>query len=555
MMLPEHGLTAIGDSPIPAGPIADSRPIPGRRLAVVARCLIPALLALCFVVSYGIDPLYTSNQNHHLLAGLAQAELGSLRFDWQANTVDPFPLFGTIVELTVRYGDPRLFYVYHMLLAATYFLALVGIALAVAPIRTPIRFSLFIASLFLVHSSLLSQWSITGLGIDLPRLLHTGVAQQQILGQYVQPSSFGVILIVSVLAYLRDLPLVATLLAVITPMVHASYLLAAGSLVAAYAADTLYRERRLRPALVISAAGAVILLPTALYSLLRFPAAPPPVHDEALRVLAHVRIPHHALPAVWFGWQALFQVALVAAALIAVWRTRLFLVLAIPAGIAVALTAVQLVSGSDFLALAFPWRVSALLVPISTVVLFARVIGALGDIGGAAPSASRRRLAIGVAVGLVGATIVGGAVTMQRNVDAFNQRQFLGAAHFLRDHASGSEAVLVRPSLDRFRTESLSPIVVDWKSIPYLDTEVLEWHHRYQTVSEFYETHFSCQRLDALATTYNVGWMVRRSKELPDDTVATCGILDKVYSDESYAVFRINRSGQTTPESAIARSP
>jgi hypothetical protein len=90
---------------------------------------------------------------------------------------------------------------------------------------------------------------------------------------------------------------------------------------------------------------------------------------NAQQIFVHVRVPHHALPGVWFDATVVVKITLLALA-IARRGTRLARVqLATAAGLA--LTAAQIVTGSDLLALLFPWRISAVLVPASVGVLSA----------------------------------------------------------------------------------------------------------------------------------------------------------------------------------------
>src|SRR3989442_11892578 len=61
------------------------------------------LATTAFGTSYSLAPLYTSNQNHHLLKGIAEAGEGWLREDWLVGTADPFPLFTAFVTFVHRF--------------------------------------------------------------------------------------------------------------------------------------------------------------------------------------------------------------------------------------------------------------------------------------------------------------------------------------------------------------------------------------------------------------------------------------------------------------------
>src|SRR5689334_1881713 len=87
-----------------------------------------ALAALALGTSYALLPLYSSNQNHHFLIGLARAGVGWLREDWMANTADPFPVFTAFVEIVHRCSAEILHYVIYYALFGAYLYGLAGIA-------------------------------------------------------------------------------------------------------------------------------------------------------------------------------------------------------------------------------------------------------------------------------------------------------------------------------------------------------------------------------------------------------------------------------------------
>jgi hypothetical protein len=198
-----------------------------------------------------------------------------------------------------------------------------------------------------------------------------------LLGPYIQPSVFGVLLILSMWAYLRHHILLAALLAAAAPALHPTYLLPTLAMTLVYVLTLVRQDRHIRRGLVIAAVAVLIVLPSAAFAVLRVAAASLDIQAEARRILVEIRQPHHAVPAVWFGWDDGARIALIAAALIVVRRTRIFPVLAVLAAVGTALTAIQILSGSDVLALVFPWRISVVLVPIATTLLLAAAMSGL----------------------------------------------------------------------------------------------------------------------------------------------------------------------------------
>ena len=72
---------------------------------VIARIGLWLLVAAVFAVAYTQSPLYEGNQNTKFLHGLAQAGRGYLEADWLANTVDPLPVFSSLIYATALLNE------------------------------------------------------------------------------------------------------------------------------------------------------------------------------------------------------------------------------------------------------------------------------------------------------------------------------------------------------------------------------------------------------------------------------------------------------------------
>ena len=87
-------------------------------------------------------------------------------------------------------------------------------------------------------------------------------------------------------------------------------------------------------------------------------------------------------------------------------------------------------------------------------------------------------------------------------------------------------------NLQRFRLHARAPIYVDFKSIPYKDTDVIEWHRRLllaQSLQERIDAGGSVDELRGLGITH----VVRPAGSLPVKGVK------KLYEDDSYRVYRL----------------
>ena len=498
-----------------------------------------ALLAIVGGVIFGQAPLYTSNQNQYFLHGLARAGMGFLRHDWLANTVDPTPVFSTLVELTARYLHDGVFFVYFLLLAGVYFSGLIGLTVRTAPVdASRTRFLAYLAIVLGMHSALLATLSLPTLGIDLRALLTNGVAGQFLMGDILQPSMAGVFLIASIHAFVQDRRKTAVIHAAAAAFLHPTYLLAAGVLIMSYVLAIMNETRNVRQALGLGVLGATLMLPVAVYVIVAFRPTAPPAWAAAQDILMNVRLQHHALVHRWLGTTAYAQLALVCAGLVVARRSRrLFTVLLTSAVVAAVLTVAQVVSGSASLALVFPWRLSVYVVPVASSVLAAAAVSWFHGRYVSDTPQRERLLAWGSVVVLV-LLLVGGWQYTQRLADEDRQDASVPVMDFVRRTKSLGDTYAIPPALERFRLYTGAPIFVDRKSIPYKDVELVEWFSRSETawgLSRLNDPMLVCQAVADLGGRYAVTHAVLRRAQ----SDGTCARLHPLYEDAEYGVYRV----------------
>ncbi|MBX9682041.1 MAG: hypothetical protein K2X38_25055 [Gemmataceae bacterium] len=462
-----------------------------------------AFMSLVFGVAYTQAPLYYSNQNQYFLHGLADAGVGRLRDDWLANTADPTPVFSGFVAIVVRTLGEHAFYGIHVLLLGIYAASLMAIFVRLAGDRDSARLRLVFFAVFVAIHSALARWvSYRLLGWDYPWYFQAGVAGQYALGGMLQPSMFGVLLIASVAAHLWDRTTLAVCLMAGAAIMHSTYLLGAGMLTIAYVIDRC-QVRSWKQAAAISAGSLLLVLPTLIDALIFFMPTSPEMFAESQRILARVRIPHHCLPRLWLDGVAAAQIAWILLGILLTCGSKLCPILAAVFGFSALLTTAQVLTDSDTLALLFPWRTSAILVPIATTIILSRAILA-------GHARLQRPIAAWSAAALLTLVAIGGAALMRNRVGYRNNDAELPLYDFVRTNRSQGDVFLLpmkmpnlaastRGSLSsdfkplaerskdarivpidfqRFRLAAGAPIHVDFKSIPYKDVDVLEWRRR-----------------------------------------------------------------------------
>jgi hypothetical protein len=522
---------------------------------------VSLLLAAAFVASYGQAPLYYSNQNQYFLHGLAQAGEGLLREDWLAKSLDPTPVFSTLVAGTDRFLHPWVFCFYLALLQGAYAAALLGLFVQIAGRDVAARrWPVFAVLLVLIHSAAIRWGSYRLLGHDYPWFFQAGVAGQYILGGMLQPSVFGVLLVVAISFFVQGRPLLAALCLAAGATLHPTYLLPGGMLTLGFA-TVLLRERRLRLALGTMTLALVLVVPVIAHALLTFAPTSTAQFAEAQGILVNLRIPHHSLPRLWLDPVAAGQIAWMVLGVAFAWGTRLFFVLAIPLLLGTLLTLLQVATGSNTLALLFPWRISAILVPLATTVLLSRLVAL--PVLPLERRVIRQTALIGILVlvasglfitfGRLGFHVADEELAVMEYVRQAKQpgdvyllpvrmpklaattRGSL-SSDFKRLPDKRQDTRVIPVDLQRFRLTTGAPIYVDFKSIPYKDVEVIEWRDRMEWAQSVQEQVQQGHLLQALAQLRQRG--VTHLVEPTSQGLPESG-LRLLYEDAYYRVYQL----------------
>lgn len=531
----------------------------------VTRSGLAGFLLLCAIaaVIYTQPPLYYSNQNQYFLHGLARAGEGLLREDWLAGTRDPTPVFSAGVAFTARYLHPWLFYVYYALLLGAYVSAMLTIfTFVVGEDAARKRWPIFLVALLLVHSALVRWASYRWLGLDYPWYFQAGVAGQYILGAGLQPSVFGVLLAVAVALFVRGRPYLAATCIALAATVHSTYLIAGGLLTIGFLAVLAGRKEFRRGALV-GGLALVLVLPVTGYVLWKFAPTDAMAFRGAQKILVTFRIPHHCQPRLWLDPIAALQIGWIVLAVLLVRRTALAGVMAVTLVLSALLTVVQVQTGNDTLALLFPWRISAVLVPIATTIVLAKLVGLLPLNG--------ERTGVRAVLGAVAAALAGAGVWImttgqgyQTNPNEVGVLEYVrqtkkpGEVYFIpvtvpnpplaqTTHGSLSsdfkplpgklkDGRLIPVDLQRFRLPTGAPLYVDFKSIPYQDIDVLEWNQRISWAEEIQNELREGREEKAIALLHREGvthlvWPAKESKLAEG--------VEMTYEDGYYRVYRL----------------
>src|SRR5215510_14121186 len=82
------------------------------------------------------------------------------------------------------------------------------------------------------------------------------------------------------------------------------------------------------------------------------------------------------------------------------------------------------------------------------------------------------------------------------------------------------------------------PILVDYQSNPYKDTDVVEWFNRVEIANSFYSAsgQSACNWLDELEDIYGITDVIVKSESL----ITNCGLTHEVYKDSDFAIYAVH---------------
>jgi hypothetical protein len=504
------------------------------------RRLVTIVVIVLFALAYSQAPLFTSNQNQYFLHGAADAGVGTLESDWLANTVDPTPVFTALVGLTFILKLPALFHVYYTLLLGVYLYSLWGLLLeALQPGWNRLQRWIVLLVLISAHSFAMRFGLSRVFGQEWRYILEGGFAGQRLLGTVFQPSTFGVFILLGILLFIRDMPVLAVFSVVAAATVHPTYLLSAGLVIASFMLVSAIEDRSLRRAFFIGILALALVGPILCYVQARFRPTSPLLSELASRILVEERIPGHILLEEWINPTVLFQSIFI---LTAIWifrkRPIAKIMMVITTGV-VLLTFLQIETDNQRLALLFPWRPSALLVPLASSLLLGFMADKLFH-SSSLGHGQHRRLILGITWGtlfVLAALGVASYLHDLRNKKLDTARPMF---EFIRSNHLEGDRYFIPPKQQDFRLATGAPVMVDFKSIPYVDEEVIEWFERLRVAQNFYREQvgeWSCGLIDKAVALGGINHVVLG----PDQLDLECSRFSElIFSDGSYRVYRLD---------------
>lgn len=418
-------------------------------------------------------PFFEENQNTKFLHAAAETGYGFLSHDWMANTIDPLPAFTFLIGSLFRLHSVQMIYLMFPALLAILLWSLSAIADRLYGIRSnTAAMALFLAFLFIEEKN-----------------MQLGFGTQYLIGHYLQPCVFGVFIILAIERFLAGSRLWASASLALAAAFHPAYMPSALLIQGSFTALTIYQEKRIsRDALIPLFFFIVLSAPLVIRYKLLFAYTTPEMGVKAMQILSTQRISTHTNVRSWLNYEDYIGMGLIMLSMVMTRKSPLFWIM-LPLALLIAVTVPLLYFISwPSLEVLTPWRTSAILLPLAYTILAGWFAAKL------MPLANRYRMA-GYLMFTIGCAGVAMPVIrhLPEQLSLLKNGKQVAASpvtEFARKHSNQHDLWLVPTrdnQFDSFRLTSGSPVLINWKTHPYKDVEILEWYRRNKDAESFYQ--------------------------------------------------------------------
>ena len=426
--------------------------------------LIYIFLSFLFVLTIQIFDPFRGNAAH-LIHSIKFFETNKLENDWIANQAHHLPVFVQFNYFLIKFSSSKIIYFIH------------GILLALCALY-----------LFLISKSLFPKLEIQNLSIIwfalFTILFHensffSGVAGQSVIDVGYQPASFGILFFIGIYYFLIKRYFLCILFICLSASFHPTYILHSGFLVLSILTYFIL-SKNYQNFLKILILYSILILPITLFILINFLTIDENFISLGQEILLD-RIPHHANIRYWLSYKDLFFLITYFYALYIIRNNKRFFIFFLIFGTCpILLSLIQYFYNINSLALAFPWRSSVFITPISSVIILSSWIEKI--------KSDENRLKI-VSFSLL--LIVSSFFFIKSNFIKDLNGEFskkLVLPKEIKKNFNSIERILIPTNLDYIRMYTGLPIFIDWKHHAFRFDQLIEWRQRMDLANEFYSS-------------------------------------------------------------------
>ena len=422
------------------------------------------ILSILFAFTIQQFPFFQGN-SLHLLHAIKNFDLNKLQNDWVANQTNHLPLFTYFNHILLKFLPINILHIVHffLLLSCTFFIFLI----------CKIEFS----NLNTRYISLV--WFSVFILVYHEHSFFGGVAGQDIINEGYQPASFGVLFFIGIYLFLINKNYYAVIFICLAASFHPTYVLHSGFLMIGIG-TYFFSKKEYKNLFKVLTLYSFLILPITIYIIYNFLLIDKQLVIEGQNILLN-RIPHHALIENWFSYKDIFSIMIYVISLFFIFKNkRIFIPLSIFGLISIFVSMVQFLSENQSLAVAFPWRSSVILMPISTMIILSFLIEKYF-------TKKINTKIIGVSLFII---LVSFYFTKNHFIDDNNKYFYkkIEITKKINKNYNSIERLLIPVNLTFIRMNTGLPIFVDWKHFAFKYDEIIFWKKRMNLTESFFES-------------------------------------------------------------------
>ncbi|WP_440917550.1 DUF6798 domain-containing protein [Candidatus Pelagibacter sp.] len=426
--------------------------------------LINIFLSFLFVLTIQIFDPFRGNAAH-LIHSIKYFETNKLENDWIANQAHHLPVFVQFNYFLIKFFSSKIIYFIHGVLLALCALYLFLISKSLFPKLETRNFTIIWFALFTILFHENSFFS--------------GVAGQSVIDAGYQPASFGILFFIGIYYFLIKKYFLCILFICLSASFHPTYILHSGFLVLGILTHFIL-SKNYQNFLKILILYSMLILPITLFIFINFLTV-----DENLTSLGQEilldRIPHHANIRYWLSYKDLFFLVTYIYALYIIRNNKQFFIFFLIFGTCpILLSLIQYFYDINSLALAFPWRSSVFITPISSVIILSSWIEKI--------KSDENKIKI-VSFSLL--LLVSSFFFIKSNFIKDLNSEFskkLVLPKKIKKNFNSIDRILIPTNLDYIRMYTGLPIFIDWKHHAFRFDQLIEWRQRMDLANEFYSS-------------------------------------------------------------------
>ena len=419
-------------------------------------------LSAIFASTIQVFELFKGNANY-LVYSIKNFDFNKLENDWIANQPNHLPLFNYFNYLIIKFFSKDVIYLVHYFLLGT----------------TSLYLYLISKNLFpkINEKNLMVIWFAVFTLIFHEKSFFSGVAGQTSIDQGYQPSSFAIFFFLGIYFFLIEKNFLSVLFICLGATFHPTYVLHSGFVILGILSTCVW-SKNYQSCFKIIIYYSILILPITLFIIFNFLLIDKSSSLLGQQILLN-RIPHHANIHHWATYKdILFLIIYFYSLYLIKNNKRFFIFFSIFGFCPIILSLIQFFINLNSLALAFPWRSSVFIGPISSIIIFSYFLEKIKF-----EKFKLRIFSSFLLIIISGFFFVKSHYTKDLNSEF---RKNVRLTDEIKRNSELIERILIPTHLDYIRMNSGFPIFVDWKLHAFRYDQLIEWQQRIDLTNKFY---------------------------------------------------------------------